>query len=124
MIGGASGEMQRRRLLKGMKDELSKSLPQIAREQAEVIRQNVLKGFYLYEEQILSLMNEDIEAQREELDNLLKQKQKHEIDQRAGNTTSYISRPRCFCLGSSDRESIQRSYTWYLTCQEGDIAMS
>lgn len=80
MIGGASGEMQRRKLLKGMKDELSKSLPEIARQQAEVVRRNVLKGFNSYEEQVVSLMNEDIEAQREELENLLEQRQKHEID--------------------------------------------
>ncbi len=82
-LGAGQAEMQRRKFFEIAKRELAKALPQMAQKQSMVVHQAVRNCFSTYEAEVVRRMNEDIQAQRAELDNLLEQKQAHEIDRDA-----------------------------------------
>jgi GTPase SAR1 family protein len=79
-LGGISAEVARRKVIKTMKDELVKVLPQISQEQSLTVYQTVKQCFNTYQEEVVKRMNDDIQSQKTESDELLKQKESHEID--------------------------------------------
>ncbi|MGF1520972.1 MAG: dynamin family protein [Leptolyngbyaceae cyanobacterium] len=84
LVGGGilavQAELVRQKFLETTKHEFVKKLPQIADEQWRPVFKAVQSCFEVYEEKIISRISADIETREAELDNLLKQKQSHEID--------------------------------------------
>lgn len=79
-LGGISAEMGRRKVVKAMKEELVKLLPQIASEQSDTVYKTFKECFDSYRKEIVKRMNDDIQSQKTEIDELLKQKESREID--------------------------------------------
>ena len=82
-LGGYSAELARRKVIQFMKDELVKTLPTIAQEQSFAVYQAVKECFDSYQQEVVQRMNNDIQARKAELDELLRQKEDQEIDQQA-----------------------------------------
>jgi GTPase SAR1 family protein len=84
LIGLGVGVLQtdhaRRELAKATKRELVKHLPQFAQEQWQPVYGTVQASFDRYEKEINDRIEDDIQARRSELDNLLKQKESRELD--------------------------------------------
>jgi GTPase SAR1 family protein len=76
-------EYVRRTLINATRKEFAKHLPQIAEEQWRPIFEGVQQCFNDYANLIGTRINSDINSRKQELDNLLKQKQSHEIDIKA-----------------------------------------
>ncbi len=79
-LGSISAEMGRRKVVKAMKDELVKLLPQIAQEQSFNVYQTVKECFDTYQTEVVKRMNDDIQSQKTEIDELLEQKESREIN--------------------------------------------
>jgi esterase/lipase len=79
-LGGLSAEMTRRKVVNTMKDELVKLLPKIASEQSPHVYKLVKNGFENYQQQVIQKINEDIQSQRKEINELIKQKETYEIN--------------------------------------------
>ncbi|BAY66418.1 hypothetical protein NIES22_65570 [Calothrix brevissima NIES-22] len=79
-LGSISAEMGRRKVIKAMKDELVKLLPQISQEQSFNVYQIVKECFVNYHTEVVKRINDDIKSQKTEIDKLLKQKESHEIN--------------------------------------------
>lgn len=79
-LGGISAEMSRRKVVKAMKDELVKLLPQVAQEQSFTVYQTVKECFDSYQKEVVRRMNDNIQSQKTEIDELLKQKESREIN--------------------------------------------
>lgn len=60
-----------------------KFLPQLAKEQASLVHSNVKEQFDDYEREVSQRMNDDTEARKAELENLLTQKESREINRDA-----------------------------------------
>jgi len=73
-------EYVRQQFLSTTKKEFVKYLPKIADEQWEIVKQGVKDCFDAYEQSAIQRINDDIQARKAELDNLLRQKQSHEVD--------------------------------------------
>jgi GTPase SAR1 family protein len=82
-LGSYSAEMARRKVVLTMREELIKLLPQIAQEQSFQVYQAVKECFDTYQQEVVKRMNEDIQARKTELDELLQQKEDYEINQQA-----------------------------------------
>jgi hypothetical protein len=82
-LGGFSAEMARRKVVLTMREELMKLLPQIAQEQSFQVYQAVKECFDTYQQEVVKRMNEDIQSRKAELDELVRQKEDHEINQQA-----------------------------------------
>ncbi|MEM0981595.1 MAG: dynamin family protein, partial [Cyanobacteria bacterium P01_H01_bin.58] len=82
-IGALQADQARKELVKAMRKELVKHLPQVAQEQWQPIYQSVRECFDKYETELIRRINDDISARQSELDNLLKQKEAHEINRDA-----------------------------------------
>jgi len=82
-LGGFSAEMARRKVVQTLRDELIKLLPQIAQEQSFQVYQAVKECFDTYQQEVVKRMNDDIQARKAELDELVRQKEDHEINQQA-----------------------------------------
>ena len=80
-IGVVQADQARKELVKVAKRELVKYLPQVAREQSPKVAEAIKECFDTYEREISTRMNEDIQARKAELDNLVKQKESIEINQ-------------------------------------------
>jgi hypothetical protein len=76
-------EFVRRSFVEATRKEFAKYLPQIAEEQWQPIFEAVQKSFDGYAQQVGERINNDISSRKAELDNLLQQKQSHEIDIKA-----------------------------------------
>jgi len=76
-------EVMRRKFIKATKDEMKKSLPDVARQQAQVVYQEVKKLFDGYDNEVSKRMNEDIQSRQIELDQLVEQKEKGEFQREA-----------------------------------------
>ena len=70
----------RQELVKTLKKELIKHLPQVAQEQWQSIYSAVQECFDAYEREVMKRMTDDIGARQRELDTLLSQKQTREIN--------------------------------------------
>jgi replication fork clamp-binding protein CrfC len=79
-LGGITTEMSRRNVLKVMKDELVKYIPQVTQEQSFSIYQIVKECFETYQQEVVRRINDDIQSQKTEIDELIKQKESHEIN--------------------------------------------
>jgi len=82
-LGSYSAEMTRRKVVQTMREELVKLLPQIAQEQSFQVYQAVKECFDTYQQEVVKRMNEDIQSRKAELDELVRQKEDHEINQQA-----------------------------------------
>lgn len=82
-LGGIQAERTRRRVIRTMKEELEKAIPQVATEGRSIVYENVDTYFSGYSAEVDRNITEDISSRESELDNLLAQKRKHEIDVRA-----------------------------------------
>ena len=79
-VGVLQADQARKELVKAAKKELVKYLPQVAQEQWQPIHDAVKECFNVYEREISDRINDDINSRKAELDNLLKQKESHEIN--------------------------------------------
>jgi replication fork clamp-binding protein CrfC len=79
-IGVVQADQARKELVKIAQKELVKYLPQIAREQSSKVAAAIRECFDLYEREIATRMDDDIQARKAELDNLVRQKESIEID--------------------------------------------
>ncbi|MEA5510979.1 dynamin family protein [Crocosphaera sp. UHCC 0190] len=80
-VGMLQADQARKELVKVAKKELIKHLPKIAQEQSPRVYDAIKECFDGYEKQITERMNDDIQSRKSELDNLVKQKESHEINQ-------------------------------------------
>ena len=84
LVGGGilavQAEVVRQKFLDTTKREFVKKLPAIADQQWRPVFKGVQSCFEVYEEKIISRISDDIAAREAELNNLLEQKQSHEID--------------------------------------------
>ncbi|GAB4526876.1 MAG: hypothetical protein Tsb0014_07310 [Pleurocapsa sp.] len=80
-IGVLQADQARKELVKAARKELVKYLPQVAQEQAPKVAEAIKECFITYEQEITTRMNDDIQARKAELDNLVKQKESVEINQ-------------------------------------------
>ncbi|MGK7878315.1 MAG: dynamin family protein [Xenococcaceae cyanobacterium] len=76
-------EKARKELLKTAKKELVKHLPKVAQEQWQPIHDAIKECFDAYEREVTERVKDDIQARKAELENLLKQKESHEINRGA-----------------------------------------
>lgn len=81
--GTAQMEGMRREFIKLTQAEMKKCLPDLAREQARAVYQEVNKLFDAYDEEVSKRMNEDIEARQAELVHLIEQVGKGEFQHEA-----------------------------------------
>jgi hypothetical protein len=79
-IGALQADHARKEFIKALKKELVKQLPQVAQEQWQPIYNGVQECFDNYEREVMKRVNDDIQARRSELNNLLEQKQSREIN--------------------------------------------
>ncbi|MBD2292588.1 dynamin family protein [Anabaena sphaerica FACHB-251] len=79
-VGILQADQARKELVKTAKKELVKYLPQVASEQSQVVYDAVKECFDAYEREVSQRINDDINSRKSELDNLLKQKETHEIN--------------------------------------------
>ena len=82
-IGAMQLDQARKEFVKATKKEFVKHLPDIARDQWNPINQIIKDCFDAYEREVMKRINDDIQARRAELDNLLTQKESHEINREA-----------------------------------------
>jgi replication fork clamp-binding protein CrfC len=82
-IGFVQADQARQELVKTAKKELVKYLPQVANEQWLPVHDAVKECFDAYEHEVTKRIDDDIQARKAELDNLLKQKESYEINQGA-----------------------------------------
>lgn len=82
-VGFVQADQARQELVKTAKKELVKYLPQVASEQWLPVHDAVKECFDAYEREVTKRVNDDIEARKSELDNLLKQKESYEINRGA-----------------------------------------
>ena len=79
-VGVLQADGARKELVKAMKKELVKYLPQVAQEQWQPIHDAVKECFDVYGREVSDRMNADINSQKAELENLLEQKESREIN--------------------------------------------
>ncbi len=79
-VGALQADHARKQFAKAIKSELVKHLPQVAQEQWQPIYSAVQECFDTYEREVIKRVNDDIQARKSELDNLLKQKESYEIN--------------------------------------------
>lgn len=82
-VGFMQADQARQELVKTAKKELVKYLPQVANEQWLPVHDAVKECFDAYEREVTKRIDDDIQARKAELDNLLKQKESYEINQGA-----------------------------------------
>ena len=82
-IGALQADQARKELVKVLKKELVKYLPQVAQEQWQPIYQSVRECFDKYETEVIRRIDDDINCRKAELDDLVKQKESHEINRDA-----------------------------------------
>ncbi|MGK7877132.1 MAG: dynamin family protein [Xenococcaceae cyanobacterium] len=79
-FGALQVDKARQRLVTSTRKELVKHLPKVAQEQWQPIYDAVKECFDVYEREVTERVNDDIQSQKAELDNLLKQKESREIN--------------------------------------------
>ncbi|MEM9215973.1 MAG: dynamin family protein [Cyanobacteria bacterium P01_F01_bin.150] len=82
-LGVVQADQARGQVVKAIKKELVKHLPQVAQEQWHPIHNAVQECFDVYEREVVSRMEDDVHARQAELDNLLNQKEVQEVDRQA-----------------------------------------
>ena len=82
-VGAFQLDHARKELTKAMKKELVKHLPKLADEQWQPVYEGVQVCFDEYEKEVMSRIEQDICDRQAELNNLVSQKESHEIDRDA-----------------------------------------
>lgn len=80
LLGGWQLRQARQKFLETAKTELSKNLPKMTEQGSEKVYQSVYQQFTDYGMEVFKLINADIDSRKEQLNNLLKEKETHEID--------------------------------------------
>lgn len=80
LLGGWQLRKARRQFVESAKTELAKQLPEMAEKGSDKIFQTVHQQFAEYGAEVEKLINADIESRREQLNNLLEEREKREID--------------------------------------------
>lgn len=80
-VGVVQADAARKELVKAAKKELVNYLPKVADEQWQTVYNAIEECFDAYEKEVSQRINEDINSQKEELDNLVKQKESYEVNQ-------------------------------------------
>jgi len=75
--------MLREKFIKMIAEKMQEKLPEAAAQLSKEVYREVRKGFDEYEAEVSKRMNEDIQARRDELDQLLEQKEKGEYQREA-----------------------------------------
>lgn len=105
-IGALQADHARKQLTKVTKAEFVKCLPQIAQEKYQPIYNAVQDCFDAYNQEVMQRLQEDIQARKQELDNLLEQKNSREIDRQ----TEVARLETLEKSVSSECESIESAY--------------
>jgi GTPase Era involved in 16S rRNA processing len=105
-IGALQADDARKQFAKTLKKELVKYLPKIVQEQWQPIYNSVQDCFDSYEKEVVQRINDDIQARKTELDNLLQQKQSKEVDREA-ELQRFDSIKTAI---SQEREQLERTY--------------
>ncbi len=79
-IGVVQADRMKDQMLKTVKEEMVKSLPLLVEEQRLPITEAVHECFNTYEKEAIARIDDDIQARKAEIENLLKQKESREID--------------------------------------------
>lgn len=79
-VGLFQADRARLEVVKVTKKELVKYLPQVAEEQWQPIHDAVKECFDVYDREVTQRIDDDIKSRQAELDNLLGQKESHEIN--------------------------------------------
>ena len=109
-VGVLQADQARKELVKVARKELVKHLPQVAQQQSPRVHDAIKECFDVYEKEVGERMNEDIEARKAELDNLVKQKESYEIDR-----TAELERLRKLESDvDSESQKIDRAYQEFL----------
>ncbi|WP_324634292.1 dynamin family protein [Phormidium sp. CCY1219] len=82
-VGLVQADGARKEVVKAAKKELVKHLPHVAQEQWQTVYNAVKECFDVYEREVSDRMNDDIQSRQAELDNLIEQKETHEINRSA-----------------------------------------
>ncbi len=80
-LGALQAQDARDKINQTLKAALIQQLPQVAEDQRQAIATAVRDCFDQYEREVISRIDDDIQARQTELDHLLQQKQSREIDQ-------------------------------------------
>jgi GTPase SAR1 family protein len=105
-IGVLQADDARKQFAKTLKKELVKYLPKIVQEQWQPIYNSVQDCFDAYEKEVVQRINDDIQARKTELDNLLQQKQSQEVDREAELQRFEAMKTAI----SQEREQLERTY--------------
>ncbi len=110
-IGALQADHARKQLTQVTKAEFVKCLPQIAQEQYQPIYNAVQESFDIYNQEVMDRLQEDIQARKQELENLLDQKNSREIDRQTEVTRLETLEKSV----STECESIEAAYQNLLT---------
>lgn len=105
-VGAIQTARTRKTVIDAMRQELEKAIPQVAAEGQTMVYKNVDNYFSAYSAEVKRMMTADIEAREAELNNLLEQKRKHEIDIRAETTRLR----RLVSRVAAGREKVETAY--------------
>lgn len=83
VTGTANMEGMRRKFMKTVRTEMKKSLPEVARQQAQEVYDEIKKLFDGYGTEVMERISNDIESRQIELDELIKNKEKGEYQREA-----------------------------------------
>lgn len=109
-VGLLQADGARKELVKAAKKELVKYLPQVAEEQWQPIHDAIAECFDTYEREVTERLNDDINARKAELDNLIQQKASQEI-----NRTTELDRLQRFASEvNAQTEQVETLYQGFL----------
>ncbi|MCD8485993.1 MAG: dynamin family protein [Desertifilum sp.] len=109
-VGLLQADGARKELVKAARKELVKYLPQVAQEQWQPIYDAIAECFDTYEREVTERLNDDINARKAELDNLMQQKNSQEISR-----TAECDRFKRFAAEvSAETEQVETLYQGFL----------
>ncbi|NEO93314.1 MAG: dynamin [Moorea sp. SIO3G5] len=79
-VGALQADQARKQLIQATKKELVNYLPKLAEEQWQPIHDAVNECFDDYERQVIKRLNDDIKSRKDELDNLVEQKESNQVN--------------------------------------------
>ena len=110
-IGALQADHARKQLTQATKEEFVKCLPRIAEAQYQPVYNAVQDCFDTYNQEVMQRLQTDIQSRKQELDNLLQQKNSREIDRQ----TEVTRLETLEATVSSECESIESAYQTLLT---------
>jgi GTPase SAR1 family protein/gas vesicle protein len=80
-MGALQIDKARQKMIQEAKKEFAKHLPQIAQDYSPQISEVVQECFNAYEQEVVKRMNDDIQARKAELENLIQQREQQKVNQ-------------------------------------------